>query len=140
MLNDVSSLTRPSRRCAALNRAGAECGAWAGQDSDFCLAHDPRRSAIAAEARRAGGFARGRPAPAPPADLATSAQLRRALELTIDRVRSAAESPEVARVVISAIAQARTVIADEVLEQRIAALEAAAAERAALAEKENDDE
>lgn len=44
------------RQCTATKADGNLCRGWAGQGSDFCLAHDPDRQELATAARRKGGL------------------------------------------------------------------------------------
>ena len=131
---DGSTLPPASKQtCAAVNAAGQRCKAGVKPGARYCYMHDPERQAEAAEARRAGGLARMRPAgrpavePAEPIDLASAEAQRRAIEQTIDRVRSGAEPLNIGRFVIYAISVARGVYDDDIA-QRLEALERLLAE------------
>ena len=126
---DGSTLPPASKQtCAAVNAAGQRCKAGVKPGARYCYMHDPERQAEAAEARRAGGLARMRPAgrppaaPAAPIDLASAESQRKAIEETIDRVRRGDEPLAIARLVIYAISVARGVYDDD-LAQRLEALE-----------------
>jgi hypothetical protein len=115
--------------CQARKANGEPCGAGVRQGARYCFHHDPERAAEAAAARRAGGQARMRPAgqvvaaPAEPIDLSTPEAQRKAIEATIDRVRSGMEPLNIGRFVIYAISVARGVYDDD-LARRLDALEA----------------
>ncbi len=145
-MDDVSSADTPSvqgspRRCTGTNARGRACMAWAVPGRAFCIAHDddPAHQQLAQYARRMGGFARARPVPALPADLATPTALRRALEETINRLRRGDESAEIARVVIAAVAAVRPIVELEHIAARLDALEAQTVEHEALGGDPHDD-
>ena len=115
-------------RCAALNANGKPCRAGVRPGAAYCFQHDPARNVDAAAARAAGGKSRRRPTPAPPIDLSTPEQQRRAIEQTIDRVRRGDEPLSIGRFVIYAISVVRGVT-DNALIERLDALEEAYATR-----------
>ena len=115
--------TPPSKQtCQAKKADGTACGAGVKAGQRYCFQHDPERAAEAAEARKLGGQARQRPAPAPAVDLSTVEAQRRAIEQTIDRVRSGAEPLNTGRFVIYAISVARGLLDDDI-DRRLAELE-----------------
>ncbi len=139
MRNGDTPCVQAPRRCAALNARGKPCGAWATPSGNYCIAHDAARRDEVAEIRRAGGEARGKPAPALACDLSSPTALRRALEITVDRLRDGREGPDVSRVVIAAVAAVRPVIELEHIAARLDALEAQAAERGLVEGDQHDD-
>lgn len=112
--------------CSALKADGKPCRAYAVQDSQYCHFHAPERSGEATAARKAGGKARSKPSPAEPIDLSTPELQRRAIETTIDRVRSGDETSNVARLVLYGISLARPIVEAEEIVKRLDALEQAA--------------
>ncbi len=117
--------TTEQARCRALSRAGRPCGAIPPIGHEYCAMHDPARTEEMHAIRSKGGTARVLPSPAPPADLSTAQARRAMLELTIDRMRAGGEPVNLGRAVISAVAVAVQVAAQEELISRLDQLEQA---------------
>lgn len=119
-MDDQTLPPASKQTCAATNAAGERCRAGVKPGARYCYMHDPERQAEASAARRAGGTARMRPAgqapaaPAEPVDLSSAEAQRKAIEQTIDRVRSGAEPLNIGRFVIYAISVARGVYDDDI--------------------------
>jgi hypothetical protein len=111
--------------CQGHKADGTPCGAAAQAGKRWCFMHDPTRQVAAAAARRAGGIARNKPAPAAPIDLSTPEAQRRAIEETIDRVRAGHESVNVGKLVLYGISIVRGITDMEELVARLEALEEA---------------
>jgi hypothetical protein len=122
-------------RCKGINKDGSACKARAQRDSDFCLAHDPRRVTDLAEWRRQGGRASSNAARARrqlPEGLLTNQELQAVVGLTIAEVRSGKVEPGVANSV-AALARAYVVVGEasavETLEREVDELRALIAAR-----------
>ena len=109
--------------CAALNKRGAPCKSGVKAGAVYCFQHDPDRAEEAAAARKQGGKHRNKPVPAPPINLSTPELQRRAIEQTIDRVRSGGEPLNTGRFVVYAVSLVRPIIEMEAIVARLDALE-----------------
>ena len=113
-----------TQACQAQNKRGEPCRAGVRDGQAYCFAHDPERRLAAAAARAKGGANSKRATPsAAPIDLSTPELQRRAIEQTIDRVRSGEEPLNTGRFVVYAVSLARPVMELEAIAARLDALE-----------------
>ncbi len=121
MLDPLPPVT--TQACQAVNKRGEPCHAGVRAGQAFCFQHDPARAAEVTAARAKGGAHSKRATPALPIDLSTPELQRRAIEQTIDRVRSGEEPLNTGRFVVYAISLARPIIEMEAIVARLDALE-----------------
>ena len=116
-------------KCSATMKAGAPCRALAMSAARYCVTHDPARVTDLAEWRRRGGEGKSNKARAKkalPGSVLTPAEVQGLLGLTLRGVLAGTVEPGVANAAanlgraIVAVREATT------LEERLAALEAAA--------------
>ena len=120
-------------RCAGTRPDGRQCRAWPPRGEAFCLWHSPDKEDEATEARRLGGLRRRREKTVPGAyDLAgldSIEAIRRIIEIALLDVLGLENSIARARVLISGALVAAKLLETGELAERLAALEAAVANR-----------
>ena len=122
-----------SRGCTAAREDGSPCGATRRRDVPFCFWHDPASTPEAAEARRVGGLQRRRESAVAIAydvsGVATLEELARILGIAILEILALPNSIARSRTLIDIVRVGLKVREAGQLEARVAALEAALAER-----------
>jgi hypothetical protein len=118
----------PNNFCQGKNKTGQPCRAYAGNGSEYCFVHDPKRAAETAAARRAGGRARhgrtlGGPGLKEPVILGSVGDACKLLEKTINEVRRLENSLGRARTVAGLITVFIRAFEVSELEARVSALE-----------------
>jgi hypothetical protein len=119
-----------TRRCAYAKSDGQPCQMRPLHERPYCFAHDPERAAEAAEARRLGGLRRKKEGTIAVAydlpGLDSVAGIRRLLEIVVtDGVGLENGIPRLRALISTAVAATNLLKVGE-LEDRVAALEAAA--------------
>lgn len=119
-------------QCAAVTKAGTRCRARALGETGLCFTHDPGRAEELARARRNGGLAksnRERARKQLPAAVLTPREIEGVLSRVLVRVATQQLHPAIGTSV-AAIARALIAVKESSeIEQRLAALEAAAERR-----------
>ncbi len=117
-----------AKRCKALNASGGPCSAVPLPDQDWCIWHDPDRKAERDEVRRRGGLARSNVMRArkklPPA--LTPDELNRTLSVLLTDVIAGVVDTGVASAAATLIRASLGIRTQIDVEERLAALEAAA--------------
>ena len=120
-------------KCAGRQRDGRQCGAPPMRGEDYCLFHSPEHAEDAREARRLGGLRRRREKAVSGAydfeGLDSVAAIRRILDIAVLDTLGLDNSLARSRTLIAAAQAATRLLEAGELESRIAALEAALADR-----------
>ncbi len=89
-------------QCNGVNKQGERCNGKALPDSEFCIAHDPKKVIAIAEARRRGGQARGNRSRAKrelEGAAMTASELGGILALTIRHILAGEQTPGVGQAI-----------------------------------------
>lgn len=115
------------RHCAATTNAGIPCRAAPGIDSTFCFNHDPEQAEAAAAARKLGGQRRKREGTLTAAyaleSLDTIEGLQRLIAIIVTDALSLDNGAPRLRILLAVTAQARGLIADGELADRVQRIE-----------------
>ena len=121
------------RRCTGTKADGQPCQMAPLLERPYCFAHDPERAAEAAEARRLGGLRRRKEGTIAVAydlpGLDSVAGIRRLLDIVVTDSVGLDNGIQRLRVIIATAAAATNLLKVGELEERLAALEAAVANR-----------
>lgn len=115
-------------RCVAVTKRGAPCKSWPAPGSARCVSHAPERAEAMHQARSRGATNanRLRALEGRRAKLDTPAALVKFVGILVQDVVGGAVEPDVARVALYGCSIQRQLLETTDLEQRLAALEAAA--------------
>jgi len=121
-----------SGKCHSLRKDGRACGADAQGGKSVCIFHDPKRSADAVRARRAGGMARSQPASVlssdtPEQTLRSLKEVSSLLSESINQVRRGEIDPRIANAVGYLSAILLKALEQGEVEERLSKVEAAMA-------------
>lgn len=100
------------RKCKGYKKSGERCSSWALADSEFCIAHDPKRVIELAEYRKRGGAGRSNASRARKqiADLRNMPGVQTTLLQAIDDLKTGKLEPPVATA-IATLARALVAVA-----------------------------
>ena len=126
-------------KCQFRKKNGTRCGANAQPANGLCVFHDPAKASEGRRARRAGGISRSRAAAVPPSDtpdhpLSNTTEVSAFLADSINQLRRGQLDPRVANGMGYLTSVLLRALEQGPLEERMAKIEAALAQRASSKE------